>query len=431
MKDSVGYYLIFFIGGVLLGTLFSYTPAEDLPSVKVESQSFLVSPNSSICPINIPDPVIIVERIQVDSNSSKWYGKGNCPFGNVDLFLVIDEKNLPLGRFLFTSIETFFPCYGILHIFTDPPVFKKLSGWGYLQRAVFHQFSLPSFFEDKVPGYIAQAWAMMWADVLINSTADYVMFLDSDSIFGMPVTCASIFDENGLPWMGYWSFSGQLQFQGQCEHFIGDCLGSFMSFLPLTVPLNAFPAMRNHISKRTGHSGFDESFLAWVKQPESPVMTFSQFVLMGNFMAIFLPGKVHSFSCPHISEVNSSTKCLSYIPPAGHLWASCKYVGNCGSGVLFGNWGAPLGDKYTSKFTYDSISQFESTIFMGYCNMHRMYNGTTSSTLAAFCTPEQSTNIHPWLLPYGDHAPTVQRIDQVFGPNGFNRQGREFCGARP
>ena len=66
------------------------------------------------------------------------------------------------------------------------------------------------------------------------------MMVDTDVVFTLPVTCSSLFDRQGRPYMLYWDFGAQPQFVQPCEDMIGGCVGSFMAFFPMILPVSMF-----------------------------------------------------------------------------------------------------------------------------------------------------------------------------------------------
>ena len=84
-----------------------------------------------------------------------------------------------------------------------------------------HPFAVPAHLAD-IGGYILQAWLMLWGDNFTLPTgAEYLMMFDSDSVLAMPVTCASLFDDDGRLYQQSWDIHEQKQFVPNCLDFIG------------------------------------------------------------------------------------------------------------------------------------------------------------------------------------------------------------------
>jgi hypothetical protein len=324
--------------------------------------------------------------------------QATCSFSDIDVFIVTHSSASSLTHKLFVSIAKFMPKYHEIHIVTDTDNIKNteqmLSTSIGRNKTFVHPLVMPGGF-DSIPGYIAQAWVMMWADVVTSkSTAKYIMFLDTDSIFVMPVTCESIF-MNHQPLMGYWSFERQPHFADQCEHFVGNCSGSFMSFFPFIMPRASFEPMRNHIARRTGATNFDISFLEWSKSHN--VMDFSQFVLMGNFLLNHPSWNVKIFFCPDVKILRNDSFCATYLPPAIHFWRYCNYVGDCQTPSI------------SIKYSDDFYNLIDEAIALGECHQRRAANGN----LSLKCS-ELGITVHSWILTYQSRIPNQSAIAKIY-----------------
>jgi hypothetical protein len=180
-------------------------------------------------------------------------------------------------------------------------------------------------------GYILQAWVMFWADsfslntnvthysfwysdaTIANSyhhsgAVDYVMFMDTDTILAMPLTCASLFDGDGRLFQPGWSIEIQQQFLPPCIAMTGlKCKKSYMAFFPITFPVRSFHPIRqhmqDHISKTAGieFATFDDAFNHWAAHANW--LELSQFVNMGAVFIHLFPEQVQDVFCTSDLEV--------------------------------------------------------------------------------------------------------------------------------
>ena len=252
------------------------------------------------CP-SCPAPSLSPPRPSVWSWSSPV---SDCPLGHVDLFLVLLRADLLLTSHLVRSLELFMPCYGHLHLFCDEDVERDMHAWVTVhERVRFHRLMDPRAGEDQqavqhLQGYLLQQWVMMWADRLVEPSAEFVLFFDTDSILGLPVTCASLFDERGRPYMPYWTTQRQMEYYPSCRELVhDDCARSFMAFLPLLFPVRFFHPFRQHLMarmhsvSRLPNSSFNTMLAGWFNQ--SDWHTFSQFNLMVHATAAHTHPHLH------------------------------------------------------------------------------------------------------------------------------------------
>lgn len=348
-----------------------------------------------------------------------------CPTSNIDIFFVTYKADFPLATFLMQSIRTFMPCHGHIHIFLDEGDLLKLRAWFDTQdqRIHFHVLKPPKTLSHLSP-YIAQAWAMMWADVYAkqaNSTADFMMFLDTDSMLGLPVTCRFLFSDDGKVYIGGWDLiNKQPQFAQSIHDMVGEGnTASYMSFLPFTMPISTFPRMRSHISKRLdGGTDFDKAFAEWSRRPNVHVKFFTQFGVMGSYLEMHEKDLVEPIFC-HNSGQHKGSKCADWIPPGTHYgWRPCGYLNSCKSGKMdlyrrqnHGEFG-----RFTPKFGSNTIDIVEKLMADGTCFMN--YMNTTE--ILSGCTKEQSIRINDELLPYPRDPPSDELVQSIFKPDDPN-----------
>jgi len=124
------------------------------------------------------------------------YSKRMCrdihPFGDIDLFLPVHEKDIAFLPLLFQSIELFFPCYGDLVLLIE-------KGQEASVLPVAPSDSLLYIVESPLPkeyGYLFQQYLKFYAD--LYTTRNYVLILEADSIFTKPVYHSCFFTDNNL-----------------------------------------------------------------------------------------------------------------------------------------------------------------------------------------------------------------------------------------
>jgi hypothetical protein len=171
------------------------------------------------------------------------------------------------------SIEKFMPCDGKIHIVIDRQDMLAASAWINLDDASIrlHALDVPPELAFP-PGYQAQAWVMMWADTFVrldnDSTADFIMFMDTDGPLGLPVTCRSLFNEDGKLYLAGWDLhSTQPQFVKCVEDMVGPGRTSYMSFFPFIMPISAFGRMRARIAHRLNATDFNHALVMWSDLP--------------------------------------------------------------------------------------------------------------------------------------------------------------------
>jgi len=301
-----------------------------------------------------------------------------CIFANLDIHIFLEAKQMPLVDMLFRSIETFMPCYNEIHLtIPEGELARFIPHLGGLRNVYLHPRVKPPVLAALNP-YVLGMWDNLWADNYTSEKAQYVMFLDTDTVFSLPVTCASIFDEDGRPIWNYWSWGLQRQFQSTCERMLGPpCAGSFMSFFPMVMPISALPRMRERVIEVMNVTTFDEAvatFYANIPRGDE----FCQFCLMGNFLLQFESWANESSNtyCDFRNAVaDHINPCLYYIPPAVHLgWTYGYYVGEH-TGFLARKKGGCF-DEWTDKMSSEYVKAVEELTRGGLC-FARAWKGHT------------------------------------------------------
>jgi hypothetical protein len=343
-----------------------------------------------------------------------------CPMSNIDIFLVTCYRDFPLTQYVLRSIDIFMQCRGKIHVFVDKTDFVHLQSYFDISNPSysFHELTLPSEL-GHLPGYISQAYLMMVADQFVDSNPDFIMFLDTDSPLGLPVTCRSLFDSKGRPWLAGWDIRLR---QPQFIKGITDLVNppkfrsSYMSYFPFLIAKKSLPRMRSHIMKTLNvdqrkHS-FHEAFSRWSKKSDVKVMEFSQFAVMGSYLETFEEHMVHPIYCPQNDDSAGNESCKKYIPVAAHLgWRYCHYVGSCVEGSIdkFRSSGNEF-TKFSRKYGQITVNAIEEIISAGVCLKQYIQEGQISPG----CTDATMKHVHPEMLPYPKNQPSEEWIRHVF-----------------
>ena len=217
---------------------------------------------------------------------------------NVDIIMIVTSAELAMASHLLRSLDEFMPCRGTLHIVTETDKENiDARAWFSSTDVVVHLMNKTTA-ANHIYGYHLQQWVKFWADTYItNPINEFIMYVEPDTIFGLnyyfmtiiyvaffatylyqivvilasvlvhvfqgaPVTCASLFDEHGRPYLGYWDFEPyQPQFKEICDYFTGDCKVSFMAFFPFVLPTASLARLRSHMMSRTSSSDFDSALI--------------------------------------------------------------------------------------------------------------------------------------------------------------------------
>jgi hypothetical protein len=272
----------------------------------------------------------------------------SCRFSSFDIFVVATAADFPLLSFLMRSIDLFMPCYNTLHLLLDDGDIPKVLAWipaGPQSHLRIH----PLRYSDAVAhlsGYTLQAYVMLWADNYTQSTgAEYVMFLDTDSVLALPVTCSSLFDEQGRQYLVSWPIEVQNLLQEDCDYFfsvnatgvpqhIEFCRESFMTTFPITVPVHVFSSLRTHMTKQlqrdpalhnariSSEPYFDRDMAAYfhAKAAADKPDVFAQFQVIGEYLRVMRPDLVHVVFCPFLGDLknHTGTFCTRYAAPGVH-----------------------------------------------------------------------------------------------------------------
>ena len=361
-----------------------------------------------------------------------------CPLGHVDLFLVLMRQDLPLVSHLARSLEMFMPCYGHLHLFCDEDVEREVHAWLHAhERVRFHRLVGRGDDWDQLadyPGYLLQQLVMMWADQLVAPTAEYVMFFDTDVILTLPVTCSSLFDEEGRPYMPYWTSTWQTQYYPSCKELVHeDCSRSFMAFLPLVFPVRFFAPFRLHLQSRmesVNHiprGSFNGMLAAYFNM--SGWRLFSQFIVMGNYQFHYEPDTIHPIHYPMWSE-GVTGEAHEYIPVGLHYgWIPCRYLQSCPAGVNGEMFRGQMMQNYSTKYGELALKLIQELLHRGRCmtdfartlgregmDWSKALVEEKPMLIPRGCTAREVNELHLMVPVYPESPPDMKGIYQRYAP---------------
>ena len=205
--------------------------------------------------------------------------------GSVDLFVRTGCRDAGEVRFLFESVELFWP-RGIGHVVVvldeaDAAVAAK----SILPPQTKHSYRV--FFERTpcMPGRVFNQVSYLMADYY--SSADTIVTIDSDCVFHSPVTPGLLFDKRGrvlLPWSG--TFQSKL-WKGPVEFFTGPgtYLGQSMVSQPVTVHRATLSAYRRWYAQQHGGRCLLEGVAAFL-DTKTPVVGYCWMCQINSFLQI-------------------------------------------------------------------------------------------------------------------------------------------------
>lgn len=356
-----------------------------------------------------------------------------CPFADIDIMIPVAEHHFPLMAQLMATLEEMMPCYGKLILLVDTVTDAvRLRGWVHLpeDKVLFHYLTPIPPALGPIDKYIYQSEILHWADTLVSPTAKYVMSLDTDVVFTMPITCKSLFDDEGRVYMPYTDLSHQLQFVDSCEDFVGHCVGSWMIFFPMLFPVSMFAPLREHVLQRmeflfnitSSTRDFMDIFGQWARQRRW--QGHSQYVIAGNYLYLHQRHLVHPIFHPILKDIDETrdAEALNYVAPALHWWRPCGYTDSCTHDLSVPNdhsW-----QPYTGKFSLGRISMVQEVAHHGHCIAHALSH---SGALDVGCTAEHLNDTHIETKVYQARQTNMSYIAERYAPEVVPSQ---LCSAR-
>jgi hypothetical protein len=232
---------------------------------------------------------------------------------------------------VFVDVEDVKSIEAYLSVGKHNATIRILDGFGPVSKVDMHYLG----------GYILQDWLKIWADYYLQLTgARYVMFLDTDVVFTLPISRSTLFDKFGKPYLAGWDLRNQPHLHAPCYSLLGSLCDlnnslSYMTFYPTVIPIEVLQPLRNHIvytrncsaylhnnnnDSSCDYTRFDEVFLDWAMHPRSRFKNFAQFLLMGNFIKNKRPDVSHLLYTPNLDELTDDMEVRYWLPSAIHHW---------------------------------------------------------------------------------------------------------------
>ena len=385
------------------------TPTPSIDIDQPQTSDFRLSPNLTVSAI-----------IALNTQSNK-----TCPTKNVDIFLVAEQRTFPLVEWTIRSIELFMPCRGTIHIVCEPGEATEVLSWiGRQDNIMIYEMKRPTGLA-KASSYHMMQWPQFWADKYVSPAADYVMFLDSDSILTMPITCGALFTPSGKIYLPAWKKESTPQFFQLCREALGqECVYNFMNYYPFLFPARLLGPLREHMTRQMKSRNFNAIIAQWDSTPP-PLrkgQILSQFVIFGNYLLLFYPALVEVPLCFPVQEIQAKpTNCRDYVHPGVHYgWRPCNYLGACtqrGYYLFEGD-----GRVFSKKFDVGLMKHISEILVQNSCFMFSLISGasTTTELNEGGCTKEKASTLHPETLSYQTLPVNMDIQRHRFAPDTFS-----------
>lgn len=141
--------------------------------------------------------------------------------------------------------------------------------------------------EESEDGYLSQQIHKLYADVITDYGADYILHIDSDTLFTRPVTPADFFQGDKLIWYFTPYEDTQTPWKPITEKFMDEEVANeFMRRLPMMMPRWLYPKLREFCFKH--HKRIISEYIR-----TQPYREFSEFNALGAFAYRFYRDKFH------------------------------------------------------------------------------------------------------------------------------------------
>ncbi|KAI9021242.1 hypothetical protein DFJ74DRAFT_119554 [Hyaloraphidium curvatum] len=230
--------------------------------------------------------------------------KPSCPFGNIDIHINVGSTTSEIAMFhlAMASLDELLPCIGIIHIlFTRPAATGEAFppfNIGLPRKHAYKVWLLEDTFFTDFPWdkKFKHQYARLTADLYVREEADFILFLDSDTLLALPVTCRSLFDDEGKPLWFYGEGSDEWGPGARAAIGINPHVFGVKAYPPLA-PKSMLPKLRKAMydyHKIPYREPFSTVFVAGLKSSGS----MSEFNAMGNFMFNTTPEAFSAQKCP-------------------------------------------------------------------------------------------------------------------------------------
>jgi hypothetical protein len=167
--------------------------------------------NNGILPVKPISPGKTPEAGSAGPHKETSPGKeAGCPFGNIDIHVNVGSSTgeIAMLHLAMESVDELMPCVGVIHIMFTRPKATEKSWEPYPPYNIAlprrHAYKLwlfeDTFFKD-FPWDVKfkHQYARLTADLYVREEAEFILFMDSDTLLALPVTCRSLFDDEGKP----------------------------------------------------------------------------------------------------------------------------------------------------------------------------------------------------------------------------------------
>jgi hypothetical protein len=167
------------------------------------------------------------------------------------------------------SIEKFARGFRKVWIVSPEPIFLPANMPGFETKMIN---------DESEDGYLAQQITKLYADVITDYQADYILHIDSDTLLTRPITPENFFSREGLPVWLYTPYSEiQTPWQPVTEKFMGEAVEyEFMRRFPILVPKWLLSRIREFC-----HATHGMVMTNYIKM--QPYRSFSEFNALGAF----------------------------------------------------------------------------------------------------------------------------------------------------
>ncbi len=191
------------------------------------------------------------------------------PVGAADIFIRTYPADYPWLAYCLKSIQKFCTGFRKTWIISTAAAGLPIDSFPNLEWKVMN--------EETEDGYLAQQIHKLYADVILDYEADYILFMDSDTLFTTPVTPATFFTSNKPTWYMTPYDKIETPWKPIVEKFMQKPVEyEFMRRHPMVVPRWLFPRLREYC-----HAKHGRIISEYIKN--QPYREFSEFNALGAF----------------------------------------------------------------------------------------------------------------------------------------------------
>ena len=280
----------------------------DLSSGSLEKYPTLFTCQSEQGPVVYPD-------------NSKVFPSSCEGFPTFDLLVFTGPQDWQSLPYLLSSTILFMPCYRNIHVVTPKRELESLMPLlpMNMRGLQVHSFTPSEVFCNHNP---SKRFFRFWQDAgqLVNlwadnytAGADYILQLDSDTVFNYPVTQPEVlFASSGQPNAFYWDGVEAPWSQTSAKLFGGKPGDQFMAKFPVFSTPKVLQGVRDRLTSAYNRP-LEEIF--------SQGLPASQFDMIGRALAQSLraEGKASVHPCPREKDAHEGLKCHDFPHPMSHV----------------------------------------------------------------------------------------------------------------